>query len=214
MRVHHPYHENSVETLNVDFFNLSPLAVARRLIGCAVVRVLAGERLSGRIVEAEAYGGLRDPSCHLVRRDERIWALLSGPPGVLYLHRAYRHWLLNITCDALGEPACVLIRALEPTSGQERMRQLRRGARDLTNGPARLVEALAIDFAWEASPLPRAEFWLEAGEPVPEEQVLNTVRIGLTRGKDLPWRFAVRDNPWVSRSVEAVLSEAPLSPGL
>jgi DNA-3-methyladenine glycosylase len=203
-----------VKILNEAYFNLSPLSVARRLLGCTVVRLLGGERLSGRIVETEAYGGLRDPSCHVVRRDERIWSLLSGSPGVLYLHRTYRHWLLNITCDAVGEPACVLIRALEPTGGEERMRQRRRGARDLTNGPARLVEALAIDFAWEASALPRAEFWLEAGEPVPEERVLNTVRIGLTRGKDLPWRFAVRDNPWVSRSLEAVLSGAPLSPGL
>ncbi|AGY60141.1 DNA-3-methyladenine glycosylase [Gloeobacter kilaueensis] len=190
-----------LEALPTDFFNFPPLGVARRLLGCRIVRLYEGNYLSGRIVEVEAYGGLRDPACYLIARDKRIWQLLSNTAGAVYLHRSYKFALLNITCDQPGSPGCVLIRAIEPTSGQGQMRLLRHGSRHLTNGPARLVEALAIDPAWEGQQLPLAHFWIEPAEPIPDEAVIQTVRIGLKRGRELPWRFALRDNAWVSRKL-------------
>ncbi len=190
------------QVLPVDFFNESPLRVARLLLGCTIVRVLAGERLSGRIVETEAYGGLRDPACHVVARDKRIWELLSGPPGFIYLHRSYKHTLLNIVSDTVGNPGCILVRALEPLSGQTAMRTLRHGSADLTNGPARLCEALAIEREWECTQLPRPDFWFESGPPVADDNVLNTGRIGLKYGRDLLWRFALAGNSWVSRPLK------------
>ena len=199
------------EVISADFFNVSPLTVARQLLGCLLVRVLEGERLVGRIVETEAYGDLGDPACHVIARDRRIWGLLSGPPGRLYLHRSYRFALLNIVCEPPGVPGCVLVRAVEPISGLATMARLRRGAKALTNGPARLVEAFAIAEDWDSSPLPRPEFWLEADEPPSADRILNTVRIGLKRGRELPWRFAVRDNPWVSKRIrENALVEVEL----
>lgn len=188
-------------TLRVDFFCRPPLVVARHLLGCTVVRLWQGERLSGRIVEVEAYGGLRDPACHSIERDRRIWNLLKGPAGTLYMHRSYRYALLNVVCDLEGLPACVLIRAVEPQEGLSVMGHLRHGSKALTNGPARLVEALAIDPAWEGSRLPHPEFWFEPGEPVAQDALLQTVRIGLKRGRELPWRFAIAANPWISKAV-------------
>lgn len=194
-------------TLPVEFFSHSPLQVARQLLGCVLVRRMDDELLSGRIVETEAYGGLHDPSCHVVARDRRIWDLLKGPPAVLYMHRSYEHYLLNIVTSSSGTPACVLVRALEPLTGHALMRRNRRitSDRDLTNGPAKLVQALAIKPDWEGLPLPLPEFWLEAGEPMSNDRVINTVRIGLKYGKDLPWRFVVQDNPWVSRKTVQTL---------
>jgi DNA-3-methyladenine glycosylase len=135
------------------FFAGDPRRLARRLLGQRLVRVLDdGTRLAGIIVETEAYLGVKDRAAHSFggRRTPRN-EVMYGPPGTAYVYFTYgMHWCLNAVSGREGEPTAVLIRALHPTEGLERMRAHRRlgpGSSDraLCSGPARLCQALEID---------------------------------------------------------------------
>jgi DNA-3-methyladenine glycosylase len=106
-----------------------------------------GERV-GRIVEVEAYHGVNDAASHAFRGRTARTAVMFGPPGFLYVYFTYgMHWCSNVVCGPDGEAAAVLIRALEPLAGVEAMRHSRpaaRSERDLSNGPAKLCQALGI----------------------------------------------------------------------
>ncbi len=157
--------------------------------------------MSGRIVETEAYTGPEDPACHAAESIGRTSRNdpLFGPPGTAYIHMNYGiHWLLNAVTGLEEEPAGVLIRALEPVEGIEVMRQ-RRGRSELTNGPARLAEALAVGPELQRHPLDRPPLWIERGERVPEDRVIVTTRIGITRGTERRLRYYDAHSSWVSR---------------
>jgi DNA-3-methyladenine glycosylase len=125
--------------LSRDFFARDTLAVARDLLGRLLVRELDGERLSGRIVEVEAYIGEEDQASHArVGRTARN-AAMYGPPGHAYVYLIYgMHYCLNLVTGDEGFPAAVLVRALQPLEGIERMRAHRHSQSDhhLTDGPA------------------------------------------------------------------------------
>ena len=108
------------------------------------------------------------------------------------------HWLFNVVTGPAGYPAGVLIRALEPLDGRAAMAS-RRGRADLTNGPARLTQALAIGPHLQSHPLDRPPLVVAAGEPVPEEDVEVTTRIGISRAVDRPLRFYDRRSSWISK---------------
>lgn len=190
-----------------DFFARNTLQVARDLLGQVLVRILDGERLSGRIVEVEAYIGEDDLASHArfgrTPRNEAMY----GPPGHAYVYQIYGlHHCLNIVTEAEGFPAAVLIRALEPLEGLERMRE-RRGVTDpvlLTSGPARLCQAMGIDRRLDRADLcaPDAVLFVEPGTSVPDDRVATGPRVGVQgdlRARTVPWRFYIRDHPWVSR---------------
>ena len=161
----------------------------------------AGERTAGRIVETEAYTGPDDDACHAaarVGRTERN-APLFGPPGTAYVHRNYGvHWLLNAVTGPEGFPAGVLLRALEPIEGIDVMRR-RRGRPELTNGPARLAQALAVGPELQGHRLDRDPLSLHSGEPVPDEETEVTTRVGISRAADRPLRFYDRRSRWISK---------------
>lgn len=190
-----------------DFFARDTLQVARDLLGQVLVRVLDGERLSGRIVEVEAYIGEDDLASHArfgrTARNEAMY----GPPGHAYVYQIYGlHHCLNIVTGPEGFPAAVLIRALEPLEGLERMRQ-RRGTQDLlllTAGPARLCQAMGIDRRLDKADMcaPDAVLFVETGVSIPDHQVATGPRVGVRgdqRARTAPWRFYVRGHPCVSR---------------
>ncbi|MCS7281965.1 MAG: DNA-3-methyladenine glycosylase [Anaerolineae bacterium] len=189
-----------------DFFARDTLQVARDLLGQVLVRILDGERLSGRIVEVEAYIGEDDLASHArfgrTPRNEAMY----GPPGHAYVYQIYGlHHCLNIVTEAEGFPAAVLIRALEPLEGLAQMRQ-RRGISDpllLTSGPARLCQAMGIDRRLDKADLcaPNAVLFVEPGAPVPDDLVATGPRVGVQgdlRARTIPWRFYLRDHPCVS----------------
>jgi DNA-3-methyladenine glycosylase len=155
--------------------------------------------VGGRIVEVEAY--LQDdPASHSYGGERPRTRSMFGPPGHLYVYRSYGvHWCMNITCGPPGVGAAVLIRALEPTHGLERMRSRRAGRPDrlLCSGPGRLTQALAIDASHDAADLSRPPFRLLP----PVERVAYDVspRIGISKATGEPWRFVERASPWVSR---------------
>ncbi|HET89694.1 MAG TPA: DNA-3-methyladenine glycosylase [Chloroflexi bacterium] len=193
--------------LTRQFFARDTLVVARHLLGQRLVRMLDGDRLSGRIVEVEAYVGEDDQASHArPGRTERN-APMYGPPGHAYVYLIYgMHHCLNTVTEREGFPAAVLIRALQPVEGIERMRELRSGRADLplTSGPARLCQALAIDRAFDGADLcaPDALLFLEEGVPVADEAVAQSPRIGVRgdeRAMTAAWRFYLRDNRHVSR---------------
>ena len=187
--------------LSREFFGRPAVTVARELLGCVLVSECGGERTSGVVVETEAYVGPEDPASHAARSIGRTGRNdpMFGPPGTAYVHMNYGiHWLLNAVTDAEGYPAAVLIRALAPLDGRDVMQQ-RRGRSELTNGPARLAQALAIDADRQRHPLDRAPLWLGSGVPVPEEQVVRTTRVGITRGTQRDLRFYDDRSRWVSR---------------
>ncbi len=193
--------------LSRDFFARDTLTVAREMLGQRLVRVLDGARLAGRIVEVEAYVGEADQASHARPGRTRRNAPMYGPPGHAYVYLIYgMHNCLNVVTEREGFPAAILVRALEPLEGVDRMRALRGGRPDLplTSGPARLCQALDVDRRFDGADLctPDALLFLEADAYLPDEAVATGPRVGV-RGDGAaltaPWRFYQRGSPHVSR---------------
>ncbi len=189
------------------FFARDTLRVAHDLLGCRLVRVLDGNRLSGRIVETEAYIGEQDEASHASPGLTDRNASMYGPPGHAYVYLIYgMYHCFNVVTDKEGYPAAVLIRALEPVEGLNAMRQRRGGRPDeqLTSGPGRLCEALAIGLQVDSADLcsPAATIFLEAGDLAPDERVATGPRVnvrGDSHALSVPWRFYVEGNRFLSR---------------
>lgn len=182
---------------SIDFDASSP-AVARALIGS----LLLVDGVGGRIVETEAYDA-DDPASHSHGGPRPRNASMFGPSGHAYVYRSYGiHWCLNIVCREPGHGAGVLIRALAPTDGMAAMRQ-RRGLTDerlLCAGPGRVASALGIGHGHDGLPIDAAPF--ELRPPAVPGDVVVGVRIGISKARDLPWRFGLAGSPFVSRRFE------------
>jgi DNA-3-methyladenine glycosylase len=194
-----------VTRLNPSFFEHDTLQVARDLLGRRLVRIVAGQRLSGLIVEAEAYIGEDDLACHASRGRTARTQVMYGPPGKSYVYLIYgMYHCLNVVTEREGLPAAVLIRALEPQEGSESMRRRRanRPDRELTNGPGKLCQALDIDRRLNDINLTtHEELFLEEGEPLIAERIATSPRIGLKvpgTAAEAPWRVYIAGNSFVS----------------
>ena len=190
--------------LSQDFYDRATEVVARELLG-AVLECTTSEGITrGRIVETEAYLGEHDLACHAaVGRTSRTDPLY-GAPGTAYVYFVYgMHWCFNAVTRAVGLPSAVLIRAIEPIDGLDLMRRRRNLSsgreRDLTNGPAKLCQALAIDSRHNRLRLQRAPILIRAAAAVPDHEVATSPRIGITRSADWPLRWFIRENAFVSR---------------
>jgi DNA-3-methyladenine glycosylase len=183
--------------LTREFFARSVHEVAPELVGCT----LLVDGVGGRIVEVEAYAP-DDPASHGFRGPTPRNRAMFGPAGHAYVYRSYGvHWCLNLVCAGEGVAEAVLVRALEPTVGVERMRA-RRGLeaqRLLCAGPGRVCQALAVGGEHDGLPLDRPPFELRTAEhPV---EVDSGLRVGITRAAELPWRYVLAGSPFLSRRV-------------
>ena len=174
--------------------------LARFLIGRVVVHDLPAGRLSGRIVETEAYPP-GDPAGHHFRGPTPRIRSMYLAPGHAYVFFNYgAHFMLNVVSEPAGTAAAILIRALEPLGGIELMQHHRRTTRllDLTRGPGRLAAAFQIDRRHDGRDLcAPGSLWLgETSHPI--GAIEKTIRIGITRAADQPLRFYERGNPFVS----------------
>jgi len=187
--------------LPASFYERATEQVARELLGAILECRTRDGVAAGRIVETEAYLGEHDLACHAAAGLTERTAPLYGPPGIAYVYFIYgMHWCFNAVTRARGEPSAVLVRAIEPVSGIDVMRARRSVRRDvdLTNGPAKLCDALAIDGSFNRAVLQRGPLTIREGSPVSDSEVAITPRIGITRCAHWPLRWIVRDSPYVS----------------
>ncbi len=185
-----------------EFYARDPAIVARLLLGMDIVRVVEGEMLVCRIVETEAYYGVEDPASRARRGGDLRDALYNGV-GIAIVYGMHRQWLFNVAAHPPGKGGAVLIRACQPIKGVEKMMQFRgtNKLRELTNGPGKLCQALAIDKRFHRKPIYVTEYglWIEYGEPVPDTMVARSFRVGVSRDLDTPLRFFIENNPYVSK---------------
>jgi DNA-3-methyladenine glycosylase len=190
----------TADALGEGFFARSVHDVAPDLVGAT----LLVDGVGGPIVEVEAYDR-EDPASHGFRGPTERNRSMFGPPGHAYVYRSYGlHWCLNLVCEESGAAAAVLVRALEPTHGLERMRE-RRGlddARLLCSGPGRLCQALGITRRHDGLALDQPPFaLLPAGDTV---DVVAGPRIGISRAVEAPWRYALAGSRFLSRALRPV----------
>ena len=190
-----------MQTIKREFYRRDSRIVAPQLLNKILVR---GSR-SGRIVEVEAYAGSEDAGSHAFRGPTPRTRTMFGPPGHLYVYFTYgMHWCCNAVTEAEGLGQAVLIRALAPLSGLDTMRAAREKARrdvDLCSGPAKLCQALGIAGEDDGSDLVLGDRDIricDDGTPPPNRPG-QSVRIGLSKGVDHPWRWYVEGDPNVSR---------------
>lgn len=191
-----------------DFYERATLDVARDLIGKVLVHETGAGRVSGVIVETEAYIGEDDPACHAAPGRTARNAPLYGPPGIAYVYLNYGiHYLVNAVTEAEGWPAAVLVRALEPLEGIGLMRRRRaRGTGraaasfnepDLCRGPGNLTKSLGIDLRQNLKDLTASSLRIE-DRRLAVGPVAWSPRIGITQAADRPWRCSVAGHPAVS----------------
>lgn len=192
----------SAAPLPAAFFARPAATVARELLGCVLASSIGGVLTAGVIVETEAYLGSDDAGSHAATRGitprNRV---MYGPPAHAYVYFTYgNHHMLNLVAEPEGIAGGVLIRAIEPVAGAEVMsaRRSGRSGHDLTNGPGKLAAALGVDLSHNGTPL-GGHLTVYAGTPLPDADVGVSGRIGLSAGHELPLRFYVRDNGYVSR---------------
>jgi len=194
-----------------SFYDRDPRVVSRELLGKVLVRRRRHRFLTARIVEVEAYLGNNDPAAHAFAGRTLRNAVLFGPPGHAYVYFIYgNHYCLNVSCLPDGTPGGVLFRALEPITGIEEMARARgievARSRDLpllTSGPGRLAEAFGItrkrDNAKDLTSPDSDLYITDDGYRVRE--VLATPRIGITKAAELPLRYVIAGNRFVSGPV-------------
>ncbi len=187
------------------FYEQDTPQVARLLLGQKIIRRLpTGETLSGLIAETEAYL-TGDPASHAFRGETPRNRTMFGPPGHAYVYFTYGlHMMLNVVCAPKGTGEAVLIRALEPLDGIQTMRAHRRNianVHQLTNGPGKLAQALAVTVAQDNGKdvTDPAGDLIIASHDFGPINIVETTRIGISQGKDSPWRFYIRGNRYVSR---------------
>jgi DNA-3-methyladenine glycosylase len=194
--------------LDREFYARQSTVVARDLVGKILVRALgSGESLRGIIVETEAYGGLKDPASHAFRGMTPRNEVMFGEPGFSYVYFTYgSHHCLNVVTGKQGNAQAVLIRALEPIEGVGIMEKLRGGEgktslRDLTNGPGKICQALAIDrtlnkidVTSRSSPI----FFEDSKQNEATRKVVRSGRIGIKVGTEKLWRFFDPSSIYVS----------------
>jgi DNA-3-methyladenine glycosylase len=198
-----------IQPLPRTFFARDPRKVSRQLLGKVLVREAADLRLTARIVEVEAYLGEKDPAAHAAAGLTLRNAVIFGPPGHAYVYFIYgNHYCLNVSCEKEGEAGCVLFRALEPLMGMDEMARARQLALSspkdwpkLTSGPGRLCQAFGITrSADNGRDLVSVNSGLWIGDDGARPRGITTSpRIGITKAADLPLRYFLSGNRFVTR---------------
>ena len=177
--------------------------IAKDLLGKVMVSNVGGMLCKGKIVEVEAYCGRADKACHAYngRRTKRTETMYAGG-GVAYVYLCYGiHHLFNVVTNIEGMADAVLIRALEPISGMQTMKERLKSKNNmLTNGPGILSKSMSITTQLNGADLLSGKVWIEYGDS--NIEMIETQRIGIDYAEEdalLPWRFYVKGNEWVSR---------------
>jgi len=182
-----------------SFYERGAVEVARALLG----KILVHGATSGRIVETEAYLGDGDAAAHSARGVTPRTRVIFGEPGHAYVYFIYGMYeCLNLVAEPHGTAGCVLIRAIEPLAGLARMRKRRPGVHrieDLANGPGKLTRALGITLRDNGIDVTRGPITVHAAKDDVPLEIAVSRRVGITKSADLPLRFYIEGNRFVSR---------------
>jgi DNA-3-methyladenine glycosylase len=188
-----------------SFYSRSTLQVAQDLVGRVLVRDFDGRRLSGKIVETEAYVGPHDLACHASKGHTPRTSIMFGPAGYAYVYMIYGfYFCLNVVTERKGYPAAVLIRGVEPLENLDFMRDLRNNPKRDTNiasGPGKVCMAMSIDKRLNGEDLLGETLWIE-DRGLDSGNILTSPRIGVDYAgeyKEKPWRFCLANNLHVSK---------------
>ncbi|MBC8060216.1 MAG: DNA-3-methyladenine glycosylase [Clostridiaceae bacterium] len=198
--------------LERSFYRKSSIQLAQDLVGKVLVHKINGQKVSGRIVEVEAYMGIEDKAAHSYggKRTKRT-EVMFGMPGILYVFLIYGMYsCVNIVAGELEEPQAVLIRGIEPLDGVDKMAFNRYGKTfeelskkervNITNGPGKLCIAMGIDKTANGVDLCKDDFFVEDDKCRPE--IVSSKRIGIDYAEeavDFLWRYHIKDNRYVSK---------------
>ena len=181
------------------FYNRDASVVAKELLGCIIVKK-EEEILKGRIVETEAYYGLGDPASRA--KNERIGKIMEGDAGISFIYMVHGNWLFNITTMPQGKASGILIRAVEPLRGIDKMREKRRknNIRDLTSGPGKFTQAFGIDNSYNGMKLYTRDSPIYIENKGDEKfEIVEAYRIGVKEDLPFPLRFYIKGNKFVSK---------------
>ena len=196
------------EKLNKKFYIRDVISVAKETLGKTFVRIENCKKLSGKIVEVEAYHGETDKSAHSYGGITGRNNIMFENGGLLYVYLIYGiYHCCNIVTGKQGEGDAILIRGIEPLSGIEKMALNRYGKKDisnsekinLSNGPGKICQAFNINKNQNGINLTGNEIYLLNNKRVKEENIISTKRIGIKKSKDLQWRFYIKNNQYVSK---------------
>ncbi|WP_391204929.1 DNA-3-methyladenine glycosylase [Psychrobacillus sp. L4] len=192
-----------MELIDPTFFHQPTLELARNLIGKYIVHEHNCELLKGKIVETEAYMGAEDRAAHSFgnRRTKRT-EVMFGEPGLIYTYQMHTHTLINVVAGVEGIPNAILIRAVEPIEGFERMKEFRNNLpmKQWTNGPGKLTKALGITMEYYGKKWTEEPLYITEGVEV--HSISTGPRIGIENSGEAvhyPYRFWETDNPYVSK---------------
>ena len=194
--------------LPVEFYLTDVLTAAKNLLGKVFVKISGKEILAGKIVEVEAYNGAVDEASHSYNGKTPRNEVMFRQGGCLYVYFTYgMHFCSNIVTGIEEDACAVLIRGIEPLSGIGKMSLNRFGKKaitekeriNLTNGPAKLTQAFGIKRIHNGTLLTGNDIFILDAEPVPNEKIAVSKRIGIKKSVDLLWRFYIKDNLFVSK---------------
>jgi len=198
--------------LKKPFFHQGTLLLARNLLGKYLISKKDIIPLVGKIVETEAYLQNGDPACHAYKGKTKRNEIMFGPPGHLYIYFTYgMHFCMNLVTEPENTAGAVLIRAVEPREGINEMvhnRLIRSGLKkidnfNVANGPAKLCQAFNLSTMENGLKLSPDGIYIgyKINEnDIDEKEIEISPRIGISTGKDLPWRFFIKNNPFVSKT--------------
>jgi len=194
--------------LKKNFYQRELLDVARNLLGKVFVKIDSNKILAGEIVEVEAYHGDFDKAAHSYGGITKRTEIMFEEGGYLYVYFTYgAHHCCNVVTGMKGEGTAVLIRAIEPVSGIDMMIRNRFGRKlkkekeifNLTSGPGKICQAFRINRSHSGIDLTGEKIFILENTRIPNMEIGTSKRIGITRSTELPWRFYIKDNPYLSR---------------
>lgn len=191
----------NVEGVFPVFLGEDATNVAQKLLGCYLIRSFGSQSIRARIVETESYDET-DAASHSYNGRTSRTDVMFGDSGHLYVYFTYgMHYCCNVVTGTPGEGSAVLIRAVEPLDGHDAL-VARRGKDgvEVTNGPAKLCQALEIDRELNGHNLQFSPLQLATGPPLDPDAIITTPRIGISREREAMRRFYIRGNPYVSRT--------------
>ncbi len=199
---------DGAKKLDRKFYLNDTLEVAKKLLGKTFVRVLNGVTLAGKITETEAYVGAVDKSAHSFNGKTKRNEVMFAEGGHLYVYFTYgMYFCANVVTGKAGVGDAVLLRSMEPLHGLSLLSKNRFGKTEITkreeinllNGPAKICMAFNITKNENGVDLLGNELFILDSESVPEQKIMTTERVGISKSKDLPWRFYIRKSNFISK---------------